>query len=311
MFADDDEILLCLLPIDTAVDLPSIAGAFNPGAGLLQQIQPLPESIAEDGTSILCRVGTATTNEQFREWCVSQDTPLKWTLPLNVIMVEITFGGSFSTACHGAGIRNRTLSDLIAEVEYVDANGALRTVSDPTELRAAAGAFGLLGVVTAVTIRLDRVTYAAMRPARVPLELSIPPPKEYMDAARAGDPRYASIKNLIDQHSQDRLDKALQDFIAHAENDYYAEWFWFPLQRDVWANTWQNNGFEAQSRPIPNDFEAFLEWLEEWIAQEVNDWAIYQTLPGEVQAKIFGFLTMLLLPNVTEEKPPCMTLKKF
>ena len=308
MFADDNEILICLLPIDVAVDLPSIAGAWHPGAGLLQQIEPFPASIAQDGSSILCKVGAATTNEQFREWCVSQDTPLKWTLPLNVIMVEITFGGSFSPICHGAGIGNRTLSDLVAEVEYVDVNGEIRTVSDPAELRAAAGAFGFLGVVTALTIRLDRMTYAAMRPVRVPLELAIPPPKEYIDAARAGDPRYKSIKDLIEHHSQERLDKALQDFIQRAETDYYAEWFWFPLQRDVWVNTWQNNGFEAQSRPIPDQFETFLEWLEEWIAEEVNNWAIYQILPGEVQAKILGFLTMLQLPNVTEGKPPCTSL---
>ena len=39
----------------------------------------------------LVRVGCATTNEQMRRWCVQNGTV---TLPLNVIMVEITFGGS-------------------------------------------------------------------------------------------------------------------------------------------------------------------------------------------------------------------------
>ena len=41
----------------------------------------------------LVSVGCATTNEDLRRWCL-QTSDYKWTLPLNVIMVEITFGGS-------------------------------------------------------------------------------------------------------------------------------------------------------------------------------------------------------------------------
>lgn len=37
------------------------------------------------------RVGAATTNEQFRRWCIAKG---RVTLPANVIMVEITLGGS-------------------------------------------------------------------------------------------------------------------------------------------------------------------------------------------------------------------------
>lgn len=40
------------------------------------------------------RVGTATTNEQFRRWCIDEGHV---TLPLNIIEVEITFGGSNAT----------------------------------------------------------------------------------------------------------------------------------------------------------------------------------------------------------------------
>lgn len=39
------------------------------------------------------RVGTATTNEQFRRWCLTNNV----TLPINIIEVEITFGGSNAT----------------------------------------------------------------------------------------------------------------------------------------------------------------------------------------------------------------------
>jgi len=147
------------------------------------------------------------------------------------------------------------------------------------------------------------LTYANMRPYHAPIELAIPPPLEYILAAKAGDPRYRYIKDLVAHHSQETLDGALTEFIRISENNYYTEWFLFPGQRDVWVNTWNNDGLESQSRNIPSDFEAFLEWLETWIGQEVNDWAVFQLLPGEAQAKIFGFLTLLQLPNVKGNDP--------
>jgi len=310
IFTDEDEILISLLPLDIAIDLPTIEGQFDPGAGLLQQIQLLPST--GDPSYNLCKVGTATTNEQFREWCLSSTGGQgRWTLPLNVIMVEITFGGSFSPICHGAGINNKTLSDLVVEVEFVDPNGNLRTVSDPDMLKAAAGAFGLLGVVTAFTIKLDKMTYPSMRPFRCPIELAIPPPQEYIDAAKKGDKKYKWIKDLMALHTQEEMDKALADFIDRAENDYYAEWFWFPLQRDVWVNTWKNNGDEADAKDIPDEFQVFLQWLEEWIAQTINEWALWQAMPGELQAKLLGFLTLLQLPNVTGDDKTRKVLTKI
>jgi len=69
-----------------------------------------------------------------------------WTLPLNVIMVEITFGGSNAPIYHGAGIGNQTLSDLVASIEFVSPLGQVQTVKDPGQLAAAAGCFGLLGI---------------------------------------------------------------------------------------------------------------------------------------------------------------------
>ena len=97
----------------------------------------------EDGvTKALCRIGAATTNEQFRRWCLDErGGDWAWTVPLNVIMVEITWGGSNAPICHGAGLRNRTLSDLVTEVEFVNARGELQTVSRP---RAAEGGRRLL-----------------------------------------------------------------------------------------------------------------------------------------------------------------------
>ena len=304
MFSNDDEILISLLPLDIATELPSVEGKFEPGEGHLQQIRLIPESIASDKSTALCKIGTATTNEQFREWCLSKLGGAKlWALPLNVIMVEVTYGGSVSPMSHGAGITHPTLSDLVAEVEFVDPNGEVHTVSDPELLKAAAGAIGMLGVVTAYTLRLDKMTYANMRPCRVPIELAVPPPQEYIDLAKKGDPRYRWIKDLVAQHSQEKIDKALAEFIRRAETDYYAEWFWFSQQRDVWVNTWKNDGLQAQATEIPNEFQIFLQWLEEWLAQQLVDWGVWQALPGDLQAKLFGFLTMSQLPNVAPDEP--------
>lgn len=60
-------------------------------------------------------------------------------------MIRITFGGANAPICHGAGITHKTLSDLVREIEYVDANGKVQKVSDPEKIKAAAGSFGLLG----------------------------------------------------------------------------------------------------------------------------------------------------------------------
>ena len=40
------------------------------------------------------RVGTSTTNEEFRRWCINEGHV---TLPMNIIEVEITMGGSNAT----------------------------------------------------------------------------------------------------------------------------------------------------------------------------------------------------------------------
>ena len=93
----------------------------------------------------------------------------KVTLPLNVIMVEITLGGSNAPICHGAGRQHQTLSDLVRSIEYIDANGNLRTVDKPEYLRAAAGCFGLMGVVTHLTLEFQPMTYANMTPVKIPV----------------------------------------------------------------------------------------------------------------------------------------------
>jgi hypothetical protein len=156
----------------------------------LQGISLLDDYIEEDGVQKrLCRIGAATTNEQFRQWVIDNslledeekgDTWKPWwTLPLNTVLVEITFGGSNAPICHGAGKHTTTLSDLVTAIEFVNANGELQVVDDPFQLKSASGCFGMLGLVTSITMKLDALTFASMTPKKKLLPLTIPPPKGF------------------------------------------------------------------------------------------------------------------------------------
>ena len=92
-----DNILISTLDLHTASALPnteSLKAVFpfehDSKATNLNRIEYV-EKMFKIGEPTLIRVGCATTNEQLRSWCISNRYH---TLPLNVIMVEITLGGS-------------------------------------------------------------------------------------------------------------------------------------------------------------------------------------------------------------------------
>lgn len=60
-------------------------------------------------------------------------------------VIRNCFGGANAPICHGAGHLNKTPNDAVRAVEYVDANGKHQRVEDSEKVKAAAGAFGLLG----------------------------------------------------------------------------------------------------------------------------------------------------------------------
>lgn len=198
------------------------------------------------------KVGAGTISDDFRKWCYDNK---KYCLPLNVIMVEVTFGGTNAPICHGAGFSTTTMSDLVVEVEYVDAKGEIRgmhytlflltvsltvisvsctVVNDPEELKAASGCFGLLGVVISLTLQLDDMAIAKLAPVKTNMVLTIPPPEGY--------PIPKEVKEIIKNNEITDADiaQARKEFIQRCEEDYYLEWFWFPYQRDCWVNTWKS-----------------------------------------------------------------------
>ena len=285
-FSANGQVLISMLPLDVVEDLPASEPPIDP-QDQLQGIE-LVGTVVEGGvTKALCRIGAATTNEQFRIWCLdATGGDSAWTVPLNVIMVEITWGGSNAQICHGAGVAQPTLSDLVTEVEFVNALGELQTVSDPALLSAAAGCFGLLGIVTALTLKLDPMTYATLQPKNVPVALAVPPPAGF------------SVPSAVDMSgvSQADLNQAAANFAAQCEDSYYAEWFWFPYQPDVWVNSWNNDGAKQDARPYPSALETAVEEAEEYLIQLLTESA-FRLLPGRTQAELFGSLAMANLPH--------------
>ena len=176
------------------------------------------------------RVLAGTSNNQFREWSATSG----YSLPFNVVVTEVTFGGSIATICHGAGMGTPTLSDLVEEVCYIDANGVDQVVNDPQELKCAAGAFGFLGVVTSIVLRVEPATVADMRPTQVPLVLAIPPPEGFqLPAIVERQVKEAGI-------TKEDMEKARKEFVRRAEEDHFHEFFWYPYQKCAWLNTWQS-----------------------------------------------------------------------
>ncbi|KZV82168.1 hypothetical protein EXIGLDRAFT_778917 [Exidia glandulosa HHB12029] len=252
------------------------------------------------------RVMAGTSNNEFRQWCYNNGNP-QWGLPFNVVVAEVTFGGSTSTICHGAGMRTDTLCDLIEEVRFIDAHGKDQVVDDPEELRAASGAFGFLGIVTSVVLRLEPASVAELRPTQVPLVLAIPPPD--------GFPLPPIVKQQNEEAgiTQKDIDAARKEFIRRAEEDHFHEFFWFPYQKNAWLNTWKPRPLKEFDVPELGRYPTFGLPDEVFEAQKANgalaaEVAKNTSLPGAQQCYAFGIASLAGLPNVPVGGTPLTTL---
>ena len=244
--------MISLLNLRTATHLPNITSLPlpEPKATELESIDIVPGTALVPGNQLV-RIGAACTNERLRRWCVKNK---KLTLPLNVIMVEITLGGSNAPICHGSGRRHQTLSDLVRLIEYVDANGNLRKVDDPDHLRAAAGCFGLMGIVTHLTLEMSPMTYAEMAPVKIPARIAVPPPPGMSDS---DIPAALRIARTPEERA---ADQAL--FEKRATDDYYSEWFWFPYSDYSWVNCWSDTTDPKDAKAYPDDLHIFLAFVQ-------------------------------------------------
>ncbi|KAI8161144.1 L-gulono-1,4-lactone dehydrogenase [Colletotrichum sp. SAR 10_70] len=219
----------------------------------LEDIELISAKPNEEG-NYLVKVGAACTNERLRQWCIENR---RVTLPMNVIMVEITMGGSNAPICHGAGRRHKTLSDIVRRIDYVDANGEARSVTKPEHLRAASGAFGLMGVVTHITFEMPPMTYAQLNPKTVPVTHAIPPPPD-LDETLIPPVLLLPWKALSTKEKRERQ----LEFERQATNDYYSEWFWFPYSQKVWVNCWNDTTDSTDVVEFPDNGQIFLSFVQ-------------------------------------------------
>ena len=89
-FSEDNQVLVSLLNLEAVMAMPdamSISAEHIDPAIELKTIQIVERTgdITLGEGKALCRIGVSVTNEQFRRWAVKND---KWTLPVDVILVE-------------------------------------------------------------------------------------------------------------------------------------------------------------------------------------------------------------------------------
>ncbi|KAA8896395.1 hypothetical protein FN846DRAFT_900289 [Sphaerosporella brunnea] len=285
LFSQDNEILVSMLHVAVAESVP------DP-----MELLPVDPTIASnefktievgdvspsDPSKRLVRVGAAVTNEQLRRWSIRGGA---WTLPYNTVIVGVTIGGTNAPICHGAGIKHATLSDIVRKIEYIDVNGVHRAIDDPAELKAAAGSFGLLGIITHVTFEMDKMTYAHFKPLKQDVNLVIPPPTGFKVPVA-----------IRKSYTPAQLEAARLDFINKAENSFYAEYFWFPYQQEAIANCWNNTDDASSVYDYPTYPDVFFQWVQGWLGGVINDSALFRALPGYWQAEILGALEHFSMP---------------
>ena len=152
-------------------------------------------------------------------------------------------------------------------------------------VQSAAGSFGLLGVHVAVTLRVEQMTYALMRPYQPHTELAIPPPPGW----RVPAPLRANV-------SDEERRRAFERFRKHAEEDAYSEWFFFPYMERCWVNCWSHV-------PDPTGAKSYPGWLkgtkEVYLAHGF-EFARRLGLRGKWFAKLAGVLALADLMDVPE-----------
>ncbi|KAI0011317.1 hypothetical protein F4779DRAFT_238289 [Xylariaceae sp. FL0662B] len=250
--AGNGQVLISLLSLHESTVIPNTtAWSFLPEdqPTELESIDIVAGEPRNKGNTLV-RIGVSCTNERLRRWCVENN---KVTLPLNVIMVEMTIGGTNGPICHGSGRAHQTLSDLVRSIEYVDANGKLQVVDKPNHLKAASGCFGLMGVITHLTLELSPMTYALMEPKKIPTIRAIPPPPGMKEEEI---PPALRIPITPEERQADQ-----EAFERQANNSYYAEWFWFPFSGECWVNCWNDTPDGTGVEDYPSAAGTFFQFV--------------------------------------------------
>ncbi|KAF8208699.1 hypothetical protein K438DRAFT_1961273 [Mycena galopus ATCC 62051] len=290
IFGRDKQILISLLPLHEVEIIPNLTALALPESAPneLQTIEIVKGTPRTKG-NVLVRVGVSTTNERLRRWCVQNK---QWSYSINVIMVEMTIGGTNGPICHGAGIKHGTLSDLVRKVEYVDCNGQFRVVDDPEHLKAAAGCFGLMGVITHLTLEFQPMTYALMQPQKLPVVRAVPPPDDMSDEEI---PLALRISRTPEEKAQDVAAFEAQTTMR------YCEWFWFPLADMCWVNCWDDTTDATGVIDYPNDAQIFFMFVSQFAMNVIQYAPVLDELTSAVKLQeaavtLLSRVAMLVLP---------------
>ncbi|KAI9641121.1 hypothetical protein NHQ30_010551 [Ciborinia camelliae] len=101
-FSQDKQVLVSMLNLESVEKTPDVMSITKEkgevdvdGDGVVDvnelksiELEPQIEGLLAEEGKMLCRVGAAVTNEQFRRWAVGHG---KWALPVDVILVEYVF----------------------------------------------------------------------------------------------------------------------------------------------------------------------------------------------------------------------------
>jgi hypothetical protein len=278
LFGEDGTVLITLFSLDVAIDLPAQHPHYDPK--IYFEAINCNERFENGEWYGFVKVGAGVTNYQFVEWTTEEDKKnhFSYYFPMNVVMTEINIAGSNAPMCHGSGINNPTLSDLVEEIEFIDANGgrqSINRVTHPEQMRAAAGCFGLLGVVISLTFKLKRMQYTSMNPAKVPVAETIPPPLGYKLPPGMRSP-----------HNADQLWKK---FIHTASTASYSEWFWFASHDDCWVNCWTSHPERPKDvEYYPSRFDSWLQEKEVELGNVIYNSNLMGALPYRAVAEIFS-----------------------
>ena len=191
------------------------------------------------------------------------------------------------------------MSDLVRVIEYVNANGKLCKIdmSTPGILRAAAGCFGLIGVVTHLVLEFDPMTCALMEPRKFPVIEAIPPPPDMPESAIPGPLR---PKQPL---TPERRAQIQRDFETRALTTDYAEWFWFPYSSEAWVNSWRKTSDLSGAVSYPSDAKTILQvfgTIMVNIAQQATALLKATEFLPEVQTKVLTWLAMKNLDDIGE-----------
>ncbi|KAK7954106.1 hypothetical protein PG996_014992 [Apiospora saccharicola] len=301
IFSQDNEVLVSFADLNEVSSMPNPMSLEPGDSTKISELKTIELQEPVGPKKRLCRIGAGVTNEDFRRWALENNA---WALPVDVILVEVTIGGVNGPICHGAGRRHQTVSDLVRRIEYVDCHGELQIVDDPKLIKAAAGCFGLLGIVTHITFELDAMSYAEMKPRKIDIGLAIPP------VEKNDIPEALRAEWYDDVSANAKLEAANAEFERRA-NDYYSEWFWFPYQQKAWVNTWNTVDKVALASDVkiwpefPDPAGVFMQWIQSWLGHIMTSSKLFGKIPGVWQAQLLATNGMANLdPKSGEDDKP-------